>query len=59
MYMRLIKDERGSNALEYGLIIGFVTLAIIVGVQAAGLALSNLYTSIGTMVGNVATTISG
>ena len=59
MHMRLIKDERGSNALEYGLIIGFVSLAIIVGATATGTALSNLFTSLGTMVGDVTTTIAG
>jgi pilus assembly protein Flp/PilA len=39
---RLAKDESGSNALEYGLIVGLISLAIIAGATAAGLALSGM-----------------
>ena len=55
---RFVRDESGSNALEYGLIIGFVSIAIIAGATAAGTALSAMFTAIGTKVGAISTTIA-
>lgn len=43
-------DEAGSNALEYGLIVGLVSLAIVVGATSAGAALGTLFTNIGTAI---------
>jgi pilus assembly protein Flp/PilA len=47
----LLANQSGSNALEYGLIVGLVSLAIVVGAGLAG-------TSLGTMFTNLSTTIS-
>jgi pilus assembly protein Flp/PilA len=55
---RLAKDERGSNALEYGLIVGLISLAIVAGAGAAGTSLNTLLKDIGTTIGNEAATIS-
>lgn len=50
-------DERGSNALEYGLIVGLISLACVIGATSAGTALGSMFTSIGTAIGNSASKI--
>jgi len=54
----LAKDESGSNALEYGLIVGLVSLAIVTGAGAAGTALNGMFTSLGTRLTTLSTTIA-
>jgi pilus assembly protein Flp/PilA len=58
MLMRFLRNEHGSNALEYGLIIGFVSLAIVVGATAAGGALNTMFTDLGAALGTIATSIT-
>ena len=42
---RLAKmDERGASAVEYGLLVALIAIAIIVAVSALGGTLSNLFT---------------
>lgn len=53
---RLAADESGSNALEYGLIVGLVSLAVVAGATAAGGALGTMFTAIGTRIGNLTPT---
>lgn len=48
---RLINDESGATAIEYGLIAALVAVAIIAALTALG-------TSLDTLFGNVATTVS-
>jgi pilus assembly protein Flp/PilA len=48
---RLIQDESGATAIEYGLIAGLVAVAIIAALTALGGALD-------TMFSNVASTVS-
>jgi pilus assembly protein Flp/PilA len=55
---RFARDESGSNALEYGLIVGFVSLAIVAGATAAGKALGTMFTDIGTAIGTVSASIT-
>ncbi len=55
---RLLRDETGSNALEYGLIVALVSLAVVTGATAAGTALGGLFTAIGTELGTLTTTIT-
>ena len=60
--MQLIKsfmrNESGSNALEYGLIVGLISLAIVAGATTAGLSLGTLFTTVGTSISAASTTIS-
>ena len=42
------KDERGSTAVEYGLIASGVGIAIIASVQALGSKLTTLFTTAGS-----------
>lgn len=56
---RFAKDESGSNALEYGLIVGLISLAIVAGAGAAGTALNTLLKDIGDQITTQASKISG
>jgi len=48
MYMlkRLLRDEAGATAIEYGLIAAGIAVAIIVVVQNVGTNLSGTFTSV-------------
>jgi pilus assembly protein Flp/PilA len=52
---RFFSDDSGSNALEYGLIVALVSLAVVTGASAAGTALGNMFTTLGTAL----TTLTG
>jgi pilus assembly protein Flp/PilA len=56
---RFAKDESGSNALEYGLIVGLISLAIVAGAGAAGTALNTLFADIGTQITTQASKVAG
>ena len=45
---QFLADERGSIAIEYGLIASLIAVAIIVAVTAVGTDLSALFTTIST-----------
>jgi Flp pilus assembly pilin Flp len=43
MLARLLGDDKGSNALEYGFIVGLISLAIVVGATATAGGLNALF----------------
>ena len=45
------RSERGATATEYGLLVAFIAIAIIVGVTAFGGALNTFFGRLGTKVG--------
>jgi pilus assembly protein Flp/PilA len=47
---RLIHDEEGATAIEYGLIAGLVAVAIITALSLLGDSLNNLFTDVATQV---------
>ena len=55
---RLMKDDAGATALEYGLIAGLISLAVVTGATAAGTAVNTIFTAIGTKLATAATAIS-
>jgi pilus assembly protein Flp/PilA len=59
MIDRFFADDSGSNALEYGLIVALVSLAVVTGATAAGTALGSMFTAIGTRLTTLTTSISG
>jgi pilus assembly protein Flp/PilA len=56
---RLFRDESGSNALEYGLIVALISLAVVTGAGVAGTAFGTMFSALGTEVDTVTTTITG
>lgn len=45
---RFAKDESGATAIEYGLIAGFVSIAIIIALGFIGPQLSRIFDAVGT-----------
>lgn len=56
---RLLKEETGATALEYGLIAGLISLAVVAGATVAGGAVNTIFTTIGTDLNTAATAIAG
>ena len=44
---RFANDQSGATALEYGLIAGLISLAVVGGATAAGGAVNTIFTDIG------------
>lgn len=51
---RLINDESGATAIEYGLIAALVAVAIIAALTALGSSLDTLFSNVATTVSNAA-----
>jgi pilus assembly protein Flp/PilA len=47
------RDRSGSNALEYGLIVALVSLAVVAGAAVAGTDLGALFTALGAEISSV------
>ena len=54
LFVRLLKDELGVTAMEYGLIAGLVAVVIIGAVTTVGTELNAVFTTIGTDLSGVA-----
>jgi pilus assembly protein Flp/PilA len=48
LFERMIKDERGATAIEYALIAGFLSIAIVVAVTNLGTTLNTTFTNVAT-----------
>jgi pilus assembly protein Flp/PilA len=46
MLIRLLKDERGATAIEYGLIAALISIACIIAFQSLGLNLADIFNTI-------------
>jgi pilus assembly protein Flp/PilA len=53
---RLMKDESGATAVEYGLIVALISIAIVAGAVALGTSLNTLFGDISTCMNNPTTT---
>jgi pilus assembly protein Flp/PilA len=49
-FFRTLKDDRGATAVEYGLILALVFLAMVAGVQAFASAAIEMWTDISEQV---------
>jgi len=54
LVLKLVKDESGATAIEYGLIAALVAVAAVVGMSALGTSLNNVFQSVSTTM-NAAT----
>lgn len=50
VYSFLMSDDEGATALEYGLLVGLIALAIVVGATALGLGLGGMFDAVATKV---------
>ena len=46
IFARLLKDESGATAIEYGLIAALISVALITGATALGGSLNNQFTGL-------------
>ncbi len=52
--IRFIKEEKGTTAIEYGLIAALISVAAIAAMQAVGGSLTSTFTTVSTNLGNAA-----
>lgn len=55
-HMAALRDEDGAAAVEYGLLVGLIAVAIIITVTALGGQLNTMFTSVTTALTGVGTT---
>jgi len=48
---RFVREDEGQDLVEYALLIAFIALACIVGMQTLGTAINNEFKSIATSMG--------
>jgi pilus assembly protein Flp/PilA len=48
LFVRVLNDESGVTAIEYGLITGLISIVILVAVTAIGTSLQGLFQTIAT-----------
>jgi pilus assembly protein Flp/PilA len=48
IFARLMKDESGATAIEYGLIAALISVALITGATALGDSLNNVFDGLST-----------
>ncbi|WP_420998126.1 Flp family type IVb pilin [Cupriavidus sp. 30B13] len=53
---RFIRDERGATAIEYGLIVGLISLALVVSAGQLGTDIGQLFTRLSNKVTSILAT---
>ena len=48
IFMRLVRDEQGQDLIEYGLLIGIITVGAIAAILAIGPKVSNYFSTLNT-----------
>jgi pilus assembly protein Flp/PilA len=48
LFERFIRDQRGATGIEYALIAGFLSIAIVTAVGALGSTLNGTFTTVST-----------
>ncbi len=51
IFARLLKDESGATAIEYGLIAALISVALITGATALGTSLNDQFTGLSKKLG--------
>jgi len=49
-FMKMMKDENGGTAIEYGLIAALIAIAIIAGSRTLGNTINNVFTNTATQL---------
>ena len=50
LLLRFLKDETAATAIEYGLIVAGISIAIIVAVNSVGTSLNTTFSSVSTQL---------
>ena len=45
MFTRLLDDESGATAIEYGLIVALIAIAMVIALQLTGINLAGVFTT--------------
>ena len=53
--MAFVNDEEGASAIEYGLLVGLIALAIVAGATLLGSSISNMFSRAADRLDAVAT----
>ena len=48
LFNRFVREEQGQDLIEYGLLIGIITLACIVSIKAIGPKVAGYFTTLNT-----------
>ena len=51
---RFVRDEQGQDLIEYALLAGFISLAVVTAVTAVGTSLDGLYDNVETKIDDAA-----
>ena len=51
---RFVRDEQGQDLIEYALLAGFISLAVVTAVTTVGTSLDSLYDNVDTKVKDAA-----
>jgi pilus assembly protein Flp/PilA len=54
-----VSDQSGATAIEYGALVMFVSLALVLTLEAIGLTLANTFTQLKTIFGSAASATAG
>lgn len=49
-FVRFLENEAGATAIEYAMIAGWLSIAIVVAVQSLGTTLNTTFTSVSTAI---------
>jgi pilus assembly protein Flp/PilA len=52
-----LRNEDGSNAMEYGLIVGLISLALVAGATVSGTSINTMFNFVGTTLADSVATI--
>ena len=48
LFVRFVREEAGQDLIEYGLLIGIITLACIVSIKSIGTTVSGFFSTLDT-----------
>jgi pilus assembly protein Flp/PilA len=47
---RIVRDQRGATAVEYGLIVSLIVIAVIVGVKATATSITSTWNNVSSQI---------
>ena len=54
LIVRFVRDEQGQDLIEYALLAGFISLAVVTAVTQVGTSLNTLYGNVQDQIDNAA-----